>query len=146
MKWLLDVWSAVGGGVTAVVEGWQRRTTARVEAEVKLASTRAEAEATILVAQATAATRLAESDQANSQAWDMLVAGQMERTWKDEWFVLLFSVPLVLAFVEPAIVARGFEALDGMPAWYFYSIGTMLAATFGMRRLMDLFDKVRGRR
>jgi hypothetical protein len=146
MNWLISLLGAVGGGITTVVEGWQRRATARVEADVKLATTRAEAEATILVAQATAATRLAENDQANAQAWDMLVAGQMDRTWKDEWFVLLFSVPLILAFVAPHIVVRGFEALDGMPTWYFYSIGTILAATFGMRRLVDLFDKVRGRR
>lgn len=145
MTWLTNLLSVLGGGVVNIVEGWQRRATARVEADVRLATTRAEAEATILVAQATAATRLAENDQANAQAWDMLVAGQMERTWKDEWYVLLFSVPLVLAFVYPPLVERGFTALDQMPAWYFYSIGTMIAATFGMRRLLDLFEKARAR-
>jgi hypothetical protein len=146
MNWLTNLVAGLGGGLTAVVEGWQKRATARAEAEVRVAVAKAEAEAQIVLAQATAATRMAESDQANAQNWDMLVAGQMDRTWKDEWFVLLFSVPLILAFIEPSIVTRGFDALDGMPAWYFYAIGTMLAATFGMRRLMDLFDKARGRR
>lgn len=148
MTWLTDILGALGGSISAVVNGWQQRATARVEAEVKTAAARAEAEATILVAQATAAQRLAENDQANAQAWDMLVAGQMDRTWKDEFYVLIFAAPLVLAFCGEwgaGVVERGFTALDDMPSWFFYSIGTMIAATFGMRRLVDFFSSVRGR-
>ena len=143
MLWLTNLLSSLGGGIVSVVDGWQRRSTARVEADVKVAVTRAEAEATILVARATAATRLAENAQATDAQWDLAANQQMERTWKDEFYVVLFAVPLVLAFVAPDAVQRGFASLDGMPAWYFYSIGTMVAATFGMRRLLSLFEKAR---
>lgn len=146
MSWLTNLVAGLGGGISAVVEGWQKRATARAEAEVRVAVAKAEAEAQIVLAQATAATRMAETAQANDAAWDLAVASQMDRTWKDEWFVVLFSIPLVLAFAEPSLVQRGFDALDGMPEWYFFALGTMVAATFGMRRLMEFFDKARGRR
>jgi len=141
MNWLTDLLGGITGGLTAIVQGWQTRQTARVEADVE----RIKADATIAVARATSAAKLAEQGQANDAAWDILVAGQMERTWKDEWFAVLFSVPLVLAFIDPPLVQRGFAALDQMPGWYFYSLGTIIAATFGVRRLLNLFDRVRGR-
>lgn len=145
MNWLTNILGGLAGGITSVVDGWQRRQTARVEADVK----RIEAEATIAVAQATATAELAKSAQANEAAWDLAMGSQMERSWKDEWFVLLLSVPLVLAFVGPwgaKVVKDGFEALEVMPSWYYFSLGTAVAATFGMRRLLTLFESARGAR
>lgn len=149
MEWLTNLLSGIGGGISAVVTGWQARQTARVEADVATIRARAEADAQIAVAQATVAARMAEQAQASEAAWDLAMGSQMERTWKDEWYVLLFSVPLILAFLGEwgaGVTRAGFAALDGMPAWYYYSVGTMIAATFGMRRLLALFESVRGTR
>lgn len=145
--WLTDLLGGLAGGITSIVTGWQARQTARVEADVKTIVARAEADATIAVAQATAASKLAESAQSAEANWDSLVAQQMEHTWKDEWYVVLFSVPLILAFCGPwgaAVTAAGFAALEGMPTWYFYSVGTIVSATFGVRRLLTLFEKLKG--
>jgi hypothetical protein len=30
-----------------------------------------------------------------------------------------------------------------MPDWYFYTVGTIIAATFGFRRLVHLFETIR---
>lgn len=141
MNFLATLFAGLGGTITAVVNGWQTRATARVEAEVRTSVARADAEAAVLSARA----RMAEAAQTADASWDIAVASQMDRTWKDEFYVLLFSIPLVLAFVAPSIVDAGFTVLDRMPAWYFFSIGTMIAATFGMRRLLALFEKVTGR-
>lgn len=145
--WITDLLGGIASGISSIVSGWQTRQTARVEAEVQVIKAKAEAEATIAVAQATAAQRMAEQAQAADAQWDMLVAQQMDHTWKDEWYVLLFSIPLILAFCGDwgaNIVRAGFAALNDMPGWYYYSIGTMLAATFGMRRLLSLFERLKG--
>lgn len=142
MEFLTNLLSGLGGSLTAIVQGWQARQTARVEADVKTIA----AQADIAVAQANSAARLAENAQALDGAWDALVANQMEHTWKDEWYVVLFSMPLILAFLGPwgaGITNSGFAALATMPEWYFYCLGTAVSATFGMRRLLTLFEKIR---
>ena len=54
---------------------------------------------------------------------------------KDEWLTLLFSIPLVLAFIPGCedIVARGFEALDKCPTWYKEAVSAMIASVFSLR-------------
>ena len=54
---------------------------------------------------------------------------------KDEWLTLLFSIPLVLAFIPGCedIVARGFEALDKCPTWYKAAVSAMIASVFSLR-------------
>ena len=69
--------------------------------------------------------------------WDNIQATNSGTSWKDEWFTLLFSVPLVLAFVPEAvdIVRNGFVVLEGMPDWYKGFLGAAVAASFGIRTL-----------
>jgi hypothetical protein len=55
--------------------------------------------------------------------------------WKDEWFTILFSVPLVIAFfpgLVPYLVA-GFQALEQMPVWYKAYLGAAVTASFGLK-------------
>lgn len=69
--------------------------------------------------------------------WDNIQAANSGTSWKDEWFTLLFSVPLVMAFVPEMvhIVREGFVVLDGMPDWYKGFLGAAVAASFGIRTL-----------
>lgn len=55
--------------------------------------------------------------------------------WKDEWFTVLFSIPLLLAFFPPAVpfVMQGFAALSQMPVWYKGFLGAAVGAAFGVR-------------
>jgi len=54
---------------------------------------------------------------------------------KDEWLTLLFSIPLVLAFIPGCeeIVTRGFEALEKCPTWYKAAVSAMIASVFSLR-------------
>ena len=65
------------------------------------------------------------------------------QSWKDEWLTILFSVPLILAFVPngEAIVMRGFEVLEKMPDWYQYTLSVIVAASFGVRSVIGLMNK-----
>jgi hypothetical protein len=69
--------------------------------------------------------------------WDNIQASNSGSSWKDEWFTLLFSVPLVMAFVPEAVpvVQEGFRVLEEMPEFYKAFLGAAVAASFGIRAL-----------
>jgi len=48
-----------------------------------------------------------------------------------------------MAFVPgmEEIVANGFQQLEQMPEWYQYSLGVIVAASFGVRSATRLFGK-----
>jgi hypothetical protein len=52
----------------------------------------------------------------------------------------------VLAFVPDAVpyVNQGFEALAQMPEWYQYTLSVIVAASFGVRSAIGIFN-ARGR-
>lgn len=69
--------------------------------------------------------------------WDNIQATNSGTSWKDEWFTLLFSIPLIMAFVPEMvqIVRDGFDVLETMPDWYKGFLGAAVAASFGIRTL-----------
>ena len=75
--------------------------------------------------------------------WDLKMADASASSWKDEWLTVLFSIPLVMAFVPgmEEIVANGFQQLEQMPEWYQYSLGVIVAASFGVRSATKFFGK-----
>ena len=65
-----------------------------------------------------------------------------QQSFKDEWLVALFSIPLILSFCGEwgrTIVAEGFAALETMPDWYQYTLGVIVAASFGVRSATKFF-------
>ena len=76
--------------------------------------------------------------------WEKIMAQGSQNSWKDEWLTILFSVPLVLAFCGDwgrTIVAEGFAALETMPEFYRYTLGVIVAASFGVRSATKFFRK-----
>ena len=78
--------------------------------------------------------------------WDAQAMLNSQNSWKDEWFVILLSVPAVMAFVPglAPFVALGFTALAQSPDWYLGAFGIAVAASFGVRKFADkLINKVK---
>ena len=75
--------------------------------------------------------------------WDLEMAKGSQSSWKDEWLTILFSIPLILAFIPgmEEVVANGFAQLNAMPEWYQYSLGVIVAASFGVRSATKFFGK-----
>lgn len=73
--------------------------------------------------------------------WDEIQAQNSATSWKDEWLTILFSIPLILAFVPPAVpvVYDGFAALEKMPDWYVTTLGVIVAASFGVRSAISVY-------
>ena len=80
---------------------------------------------------------------ATSEAeWEKIMAQGSQSSWKDEWLTILFSVPLVLCFTGEwgrQTVSDGFTALASMPEWYQYTLGVIVAASFGVRSATKFF-------
>ena len=75
--------------------------------------------------------------------WDQQAMKNAGNSWKDEYLLILFSPPLIMAFIPglAQYVGMGFAELELMPDWYKASIGIMVAASYGHKKLMNYFDK-----
>ena len=123
---------ALIGPIASLAGTWLEGKVEKTKAETAAKVATAKAEATIMEKKATG-----EID------WDLEMARGSQSSWKDEWLVILFSVPLILAFIPgmEGVVANGFEQLESMPQWYQYSLGVIVAASFGVRSATKFFGK-----
>lgn len=121
------------GPVTSIVGGIVQGKMEQKAAESKAKVAKAEAQAQIMLSQATS-----EAD------WEKIMAEGSQESWKDEWLTILFSVPLILAFCGEwgrDIVQDGFVALNAMPDYYRYTLGAIVSASFGIRGATKFFGK-----
>ena len=120
------------GPIADLAGTWLNGKVEEKKAQAKTRVAKAEAEAVVMQKKATG-----EID------WDLKMADASVSSWKDEWLVILFSIPLILAFIPGMedIVSRGFQQLEQMPDWYQYSLGVIVAASFGTRAATKFFGK-----
>ena len=121
------------GPITNIVGGIVQGKMEQKAAETKAKVAKAEAQAQIMLSQAT-----------SEAGWEKVMAEGSRDSWKDEWLTILFSVPLVLAFCGEwgrDIVADGFTALNAMPDYYRYTLGAIVSASFGIRGATKFFGK-----
>lgn len=74
--------------------------------------------------------------------WDLEAVKSMQHSWRDEFFSILFSIPLILCFLGDwgrKLVADGFEALSTMPSWYSVTLGALVASSVGIRSITKFF-------
>jgi len=107
----------------------------------KVEKTKAETGAKVAMAKAEAV--IMEKKATGEIDWDLEAIKGSQNSWKDEWLVILFSVPLILAFIPGMedVVSHGFQQLEQMPEWYQYSLGIIVAASFGVRSATKFFGK-----
>ena len=122
---------ALIGPLTELAGGWLKGKADAQAAAANLKLVEAEAKATIMKSAAT-----------SEAEWEKIMAQGSQSSWKDEWLTILFSVPLVLCFTGEwgrQTVADGLTALERMPEWYQYTLGVIVAASFGVRSATKFF-------
>jgi len=127
------VLAALIGPIADLAGTWMSSKVAEKKAQSATKVAMAQAEAVVMQKKATG-----EID------WDLKMADASAHSWKDEWLTVLFSVPLILAFCGEwgrQIVSDGFTALEAMPQYYQYTLGTIVAASFGTRAATKFFGK-----
>jgi len=124
---------ALIGPIANLASTWLEGKVETKKAETGAKVAKAKAEAVIMEKKATG-----EID------WDLKMADASANSWKDEWLTVIFSAPLILAFMGDwgrQIVSEGFTALEEMPQYYQYTLGTIVAASFGTRAATKFFGK-----
>ena len=100
-----------------------------------------QADADIKRAKAIAATKMAESGQTQNYDLDRLAMEQMSTSWKDEFILVIFLAPMVMAFIPgmDGYALAGFNVIAQMPQWYQYIILGMVVVIYGLRGLLEKF-------
>jgi hypothetical protein len=80
-----------------------------------------------------AKTRRAEASEGRDHEWEL--ASIQNSGWKDEWVLIILSIPMILVFVPftQSTILHGFTVLEGTPLWYRTTVMTIYLATFGLR-------------
>lgn len=119
------MWDWIKNIGTAAVDAYRIRT----EAKNRLALAKLESE--VKAEQAWADWRVKNID--SDAAWEQ--ASIANSGWKDEFVLLVLSIPLVLVFLPitaPSVLA-GFAILEQTPEWYRWLAVMIYAATYGIR-------------
>ena len=86
------------------------------------------------------------NSQDNDFRLDLIAVQNMNKSYKDEYYMVMFSIPMILAFIPgmQEIATTGFKIIAGMPDWYQYLVIGMVVVTFGMRGMLkQLLGKVK---
>ena len=65
----------------------------------------------------------------------------MQNSWRDEWFTIILSIPLLIVFGAIFFgkyewidkLKEGFETLDSLPDWYIWALMAAIASSFGLK-------------
>jgi hypothetical protein len=123
--WAKIIATLTGQTVGAVVEHLNLKR--KLKADIELEKLRGKA------AYEAAKTARAEASEGRDHEWEL--ESIRNSGWKDEWVLVILSIPMVLSFVpftQPYVV-EGFKALEGTPLWYRTIVASIYLATFGLR-------------
>ena len=129
----MSIFTAAIGPIANLAGSWLQGKADKTAAEAKLKLTEAETKSKILL-----------SEKTSVADWERIMAQGTQNSWKDEYLVLLFSLPLILCFTGEwgrSAVADGFAALETMPEWYQYTLGVIVASSFAVRSATKFFRK-----
>lgn len=76
---------------------------------------------------------------AQEGAWEAMAGQNAANSWLDEFWTIVLSIPLILAFfpnLQP-FVAEGFTALEEVPEWYRWAVLAAISFAFARKKLPD---------
>lgn len=135
MSWFGALLEPLVGLIKEPIVEWQKRKTIEVELESKILDRQHE----LNLKKIDIAFELAKQGQQIEADWDTNAQNDAKLSWKDEYLTILFSIPLVLAFIpatQEAILV-GFATLEQTPDWYMLMVTGIVASAFGLRWLLS---------
>jgi len=94
------------------------------------------AKAELAVTEIKAKTKLKEDQIAGKVAWEQSAVDQMQGSWKDEFWTLVFGAILLGCFLPftQEYVEKGFKFLDeSTPSWFSTCLILCISASFGIK-------------
>lgn len=125
--------AAVTGLITlgkSIVSGWLQRRETKINHKVKMAELKLNLKEKRLETVLKADINI---DQINTE--------NMATSWKDEFILILFSIPVAMSFIPSLApyVKEGFAALSTTPIWFQVVYVVMCLTIYGHRKLARLF-------
>ena len=110
-----------------------------------------EADKLLIMAEAESKAKRLEREAEINYDLDKLSMIAMDKSWKDEFLLILFSIPIAMCFFPEyrQYVEDGFKTLNIIPEWFMYIYVTMIVVIYGLRGLLRMFlqlmiDKLSG--
>ena len=100
-----------------------------------------EADKMLIMAEAQAKAEKLKRESEQDYDLDRLSMLAMEKSWKDEFLLILFSIPIGLCFIPEyrQYVEEGFKTLQIIPEWFMYIYVSMIVVIYGLRGLLRMF-------
>jgi hypothetical protein len=127
--------SEVVGGLLKPISEWAGKREERKALESQMKSQEVMKEHELKMAQYDRQIELKKQGLEADATWEMEFARQAASSWKDEYTLIVVSIPMVMAFVPglAIYVQAGFEAFAKTPLWYQVMVQTLFYATVGIR-------------
>lgn len=153
----MSVIAAIATGVTGIAKGvtdlfHKDKEIKAAEVAGRISVITAEAEAKVIRSKADAERALRQVD--NESSWDMEALRQMAHSWKDEFLMLVLLAPIIMTFGAGVLdgindkasfsetMMLAWENMGLIPAWYQITLLGIVAASFGLRWLIQLIIPV----
>ncbi len=135
------MWQVISGIAGSLIgepiKQWQKRKTLKIEQRYELQKLDHQAN----VAKANAMLEMARQGQQQDYDLDKIAMQNMANSWKDELLLIIFLIPIVLAFIPgmDGYVNAGFVAIEKMPKWYIAIVVGMVVVIYGLRGLLKAY-------
>ena len=118
------MWTALIAPITNIIGNWQNNRAKKQERKDKIEDAKVTGEITRIA-------KLAEG----GLDYDVEAQRQMQYSWKDEYLVIVLSLPFIFSFIPVAqdYVITGWQYLQEAPDWYQWAWLGVISATFGLR-------------
>ncbi len=93
--------------------------------------------------------------------WETTAAVAMAKSFKDEYLMLIFTLPLIAIFISPFVdlymlgeytqgclqvaAMEGLQGLSKTPDWYTYIIGIMVSTSYGVKGAELVLNKLKNK-
>lgn len=125
MLWESIVGSLVGKVAPKVADYYIKKVELKAQIEVEQLKGK--------IAWEQALTQRASESEGRDHEWE--IESIRNSGWKDEWVLIMLSIPMVMSFVPGLVVyvQMGFAALAQTPDWYRWLVLMVFAAIYGIR-------------
>lgn len=126
---LIEIANSLVSAGAGSVKAWQDRLTQRNESKLKIEEAKVNAEITRL-----------QKMQEGEIEWDNIQATNMGQSWKDEFYAIIFAIPLVMCFIPQlaGYVKEGFAVLEQTPDFYQAALALILGSTFAVKQFIRI--------
>ena len=133
----MGIFATLGTAIVSGISGYFKDKNEIKKVEV-------EAEKMLVLAKAEAEANKMKRESEQDYDLDKIAMNAMDKSWKDEFLLILFSIPIAMCFFPEyrQYVEDGFKTLNIIPEWFMYIYVAMIVVIYGLRGLLRMFLQI----